>query len=298
MTIDYFWLSLTRNTTDSCNDSCHWKVLICESHQRNGQLFFFSLEKCSCAKSINAQYTWLFGGKDSTCETNRRNIQVLLSVQNVAFAKSSHAPCLWLRPLKSCQMRYCSQQRTTHVTSNVFASVIRYLHTRSYANIKSCLNRAPFHLKNWSNIEYKFTQTAPTLNVVISNRFLNDFGSQNEVLGASKGRQNIYVKLHRRQLPPPRPFRKASSCIHVSPHNSKKAPAGLSRPRRRSENARKPLQRALTKRLNWLAEDVEACFLDHNANVQHTIRIRMIFTPPRDHWSRIQHNKSSLAKWS
>ena len=66
---------------------------------------FCSLEKCSCAKSINAQYNCLFGGKDSTCEIHRRIIQVLLSVQNFAFAKPSHAHCLCLRPMKGFQMR-------------------------------------------------------------------------------------------------------------------------------------------------------------------------------------------------
>ena len=71
---------------------------------------------------------------------------------------------------------------------------------------------------------------------------------------------------------PPRPFRKASSCIHVSPHTPKKAPAGLSKPCRGSKNARKPLQRAPTKHQNWIAEGVEASFLDHNANVQYAIR--------------------------
>ena len=42
----------------------------------------FSLVKCSCAKSINAHYNMIVGEKDSTCETNRRNIQLLLSIKN------------------------------------------------------------------------------------------------------------------------------------------------------------------------------------------------------------------------
>ena len=51
----------------------------------------FSLAKCLCAKSITAQYNLIVGRKDSTCETNRRNIPLLLSIEIYAFAKSSHA---------------------------------------------------------------------------------------------------------------------------------------------------------------------------------------------------------------
>ena len=43
----------------------------------------FSLVKCSCAKSINAHYNMIVGEKDSTCETNRRNIQLLLSIKKM-----------------------------------------------------------------------------------------------------------------------------------------------------------------------------------------------------------------------
>ena len=60
----------------------------------------------SFAKCITAQYNWLFGSKDSTCATNGRTIQVMLSVQDFAFAKPSHAHCFWLRPMNNFQMRY------------------------------------------------------------------------------------------------------------------------------------------------------------------------------------------------
>ena len=81
--------------------------------------WLFSLVKCSCAKSIHVQYNWILGGKGFTCEVNCRNIELSLLTQYFAFAKSSHAHGLWLKPMNifSCD----SQQRRPHWTSNVLA---------------------------------------------------------------------------------------------------------------------------------------------------------------------------------
>ena len=53
--IDSFWHSSTHNTLDFCNESCHWTVFTCASHQRNRPLIWV---------------TW----KVFICEINQRSI--------------------------------------------------------------------------------------------------------------------------------------------------------------------------------------------------------------------------------
>jgi len=101
-----------------------------------------SLEMCSYAKWINAEYNWLLGWKDSTCETNRRNMQVVLSVQHFAFAKLSHTQCPWLRPMKTLQMLYS----TTHTSTN--SQCVR-LRTSSKHNTRDSFN-ARLHMQSSS----------------------------------------------------------------------------------------------------------------------------------------------------
>ena len=48
MTIDYLSHSSTRNTTNDCNHSSHWKVFTCESHQHNGKLIFLTCKVFVC----------------------------------------------------------------------------------------------------------------------------------------------------------------------------------------------------------------------------------------------------------
>ena len=85
------------------------------------------LEKCSYAKFIDAQYNWLLGWKYPTYESQRRDIQVVLSVQNFAFAKPSHTPCPWLKSMNKIADAIFNNAHTVQPTCARNRPIARFL---------------------------------------------------------------------------------------------------------------------------------------------------------------------------